>query len=286
MKTIKNLGLPQQHAGFLRFWAIALLVMAMLALGAWTPMALAGDDGKETEFDVADIYFELNDTDEDLGIHALIDGEAWKYLAVEDPNGRKMLNVFVRGRLHRQGLTEIFFESAEPTFDDLDPVDFFLRFPEGKYEIEGITLDWEKLESTDRLTHLLPAPPDGIEISGEEVNLESIDCENEETVPEIQISLSGDEDIVISWETVTRSHPELGDTNKPIKVVSYQVVVEVEVDETEMIYSVHLPPDVTQVSVPPEFIALGDEFKFEILVREQSGNQTAVESCFTVEVID
>jgi hypothetical protein len=284
MKTINTMGLSRQNAGFLRFWTIALLFLAVFALGAWVPVALAGYDGKETEFDVADIYFELNNTDEDLGIHALIDGEAWKYLAMEDPNGRKMLNVFVRGRLHRQGLTEIFFESAEPTFDELDPEDFFRRFPEGKYEIEGITLDWKKLESTDILTHLLPAPPSEIVISEVPFYLESIDCENEATVPEIQILPS--EDIAISWEKVTQSHPELGRTNERINVVSYQVVVEVEVDETEMIYSVYLPPNVMEVSVPPEFIALGEEFKFEILVREESGNQTAVESCFTVEVID
>jgi hypothetical protein len=37
--------------------------------------------------------------------------------------------------------------------------------------------------------------------------------------------------------------------------------------------------------VPRQFLGLGgpgDEFNFEILVREASGNQTAVESCFEV----
>ena len=48
-----------------------------------------------------------------------------------------MLNVRVKGRLQKQGLTEFFFESAEPTFDELEPADFFKRFPEGEYEIEG-----------------------------------------------------------------------------------------------------------------------------------------------------
>ncbi len=113
------------------------------------------------------------------------------------------------------------------------------------------------------------------------MDLDAIDCEGEDGfVPVIPTP------IIISWDPVNLSHPDLGRTDEPITVVNYQVVVEVEVDETEMIYSVHLPPDVTQVWCPPEFIALGDEFKFEILVREQSGNQTAVESCFTVEVID
>ena len=48
-------------------------------------------------------------------------------------------------------------------------------------------------------------------------------------------------------------------------------------------FSVDLPPSETQVQVPPEFIALGEEFKLEVLVREASGNQTAVETCFAVD---
>lgn len=276
MKTIYTLKRHHQTAGALHDLLIPLMVLAVFVFGAWTPMALAGDDEKENTFDVADIYFELNDTDEDLGIHALIDGDAWKYLTMEDPRGRKMLNVFVRGRLHRQGLTEFFFESAEPTFDELDPETFFRRFPEGEYEIEGITLDWEKLESTDHLTHLLPAPPGGILISRVPVDLEEADCEEEPAA-----ILVAPKEIVISWEPVKKSHPHLGRTDEPIEVVSYQVVV--EEDESEMVFSVHLPPDVTAVSVPSEFIALGEAFKFEILVREASGNQTAVESCFEIQ---
>ena len=58
-------------------------------------------------------------------------------LTIEDPNGKNILRVKVGGRLKRQGLTEIFFESAEPTFDELSPQGFFNRFPKGTYEIEG-----------------------------------------------------------------------------------------------------------------------------------------------------
>ena len=35
--------------------------------------------------------------------------------------------------------------------------------------------------------------------------------------------------------------------------------------------------------MPAEFIALGDEFKYEILARARNGNQTALESCFALE---
>ncbi len=117
------------------------------------------DDDDEIPFDEANIFFELNDTDGDLGIHALIDGDAWKKLEIEDPKERTLLNVRVKGQLKKQGLTEFFFESAEPIFDELSPEDFFKRFPAGIYEIEGETIDGEELESEVEVTRVMPAPP-------------------------------------------------------------------------------------------------------------------------------
>lgn len=37
----------------------------------------------------------------------------------------------------------------EPSFDELLPEEFFLRFPEGTYETEGRTLDGDKIEIED-----------------------------------------------------------------------------------------------------------------------------------------
>ena len=39
----------------------------------------------------------------------------------------------------------------------------------------------------------------------------------------------------------------------------------------------------TEFEVPAGLTDSGDEIKFEILVRETTGNQTAIESCFEVE---
>ena len=68
---------------------------------------------------------------------------------------------------------------------------------------------------------------------------------------------------------------------------NYQVVIEVEleVDGEEFVseLSILLPPGLTSMTVPEEFLGLGDEFKYEVLAREASFNQTAVESCFAVE---
>ena len=120
------------------------MVAVALSLADYVTVGLADDeedDWNEIPFDEANIFLELNDTDGDLGIHALVDGEAWKRLEIEDPNEREILVVRAIRRLARQGLTEVFFESDEPSFDELSPEQFLRRFPEGEYEIEGITID-------------------------------------------------------------------------------------------------------------------------------------------------
>ena len=93
--------------------------------------------------------------------------------------------------------------------------------------------------------------------------------------------------VIISWGAVTSSHEDVGEPG-PIQVLKYEVVVEQE--DPLLIFSVELPqpepiaPDERlAVTIPDEFINLGEEFKFEILVQTATGNRTAVESCFEVE---
>lgn len=244
--------------------------------------AWADDDEDEVPFDVAEVFFELNNTDGDLGIHALIDGDPWKRLSIEGQNDRKLLNVFVRSRLRRQGLTEFFFESAEPTFDELAPETFFRRFPAGEYDVEGLTLDGEELESEVEVTHRMPAPP-APTVNGEPMALQ---CDDEEPGYDAT-ELSGP--ITISWPAVTNSHPTLGSPKDApgLVVYNYEVVVEADLEgpdgeEFTTVFSTILPPDIRTVSIPQEFILQSDEWKYEVLVREESWNQTAVESCFLV----
>jgi hypothetical protein len=257
--------------------SLAFLLMAIVVLGlaavAPESRADADDDGNEIPFEVAKIFLELNHTDGDLGIQALVDGKAWKKLEIEGPNEIEILTVWARGHLGRHGLTEIFFESDEPSFDELPPARFLRRFPAGKYEFEGVTLDGKELESTAELTHVLPAPPANIRISGE---LAAENCDATD-LPEV----SGK--VTIQWDPVTHSHPEIGTpTSSPIDIVGYQVVIELE-EPTLFVFSVDLPPSQTAVTIPREFIALGTKFKLEIVVREASGNQTVVETCFKTE---
>ena len=232
---------------------------------------MARANGDELEFEEANVFFELNNTDGDLGIHALIDGDPWKKLSILTPNGRENLTIRLRGKLRRQGLTELFFESAEPTFDELDPADFFARFPEGTYEVEGITIDGEEIEGEAEVTHLLPRPPSNITVNGMAV---PADCDAG-PIPVVS------EPIIVSWDAVTHSHPDLGRTNEPIDVEQYQVVVERE-DGDPLELSLIVAPNVTSVQLPTGITQSGEELKIEILVREESGNQTATESCFEI----
>ena len=270
---------------YMRMLALLLVPVIALILGASAPELWADDDEDEIPFAEAQLFFELNNTDGDLGIHALIDGDAWKRLMIEDPRERKMLDVKVKGRLRKQGLTEIFFESAEPTFDELPPAEFFRRFPAGIYEIEGVTLEGDELESEVLLTHVMPAPVGGITLNGVPINLEDVDCDDENTVP----SVAG-RPVIIGWDGVTMSHPDADGGGAgvqppvPVIIVNYEVVIEVETAAGfTSVSSVILPPDARSLTVPAEVIALGDEFKYEILAREESFNQTAVESCFVLE---
>jgi hypothetical protein len=72
-----------------------------------------------------------------------------------------------------------------------------------------------------------------------------------------------------------------GDLGLNLEIVGYEVIVEEE--ESEKIFKVDLPGDATSVQVPPEFIALGEKFEFEVLAIEKSGNQTITEDEFCVE---
>ena len=99
--------------------------------------------------------------------------------------------------------------------------------------------------------------------------------------------------VTISWDPVEKSHPDPNGggagVQPPVDVMihNYEVVVEVEVDvngeEFASVMHVVVPADETSLTLPDEFLAQGEEFKYEVLAREKSYNQTAVESCFIVE---
>lgn len=270
-----------ERIGFMFSMFLMSVVVLVLTLSVPAARAQDDDDDGEIPLDVVNIFFELNNTDGDLGIHALIDGEPWRKLIIEDLNGKRILMVRNWGSLGMQGLTELFFESAEPTFDELSAEEFFERFPEGTYEVEGITLEGEELEGEAEVSHQMPAPPSGIEVNGEatpEPTEENPEICEEDSGPEVSLP------VTISWDAVTTSHPELGSpTDDPgIIIEAYQVVVERE-EGDPLKLTFDLPPGTTSVDIPEGLLEEGDELKLEILVRESSGNQTATETCFEIE---
>jgi len=227
-------------------------------------------EGDEIPFDEASIFFELNNTDGDLGIHALIDGEPWKGIKIESPDGRQKLKVVTRGSMRRHGMTELFFESAEPSFDELPPEVFFRRFPQGIWEVEGVTTEGEELESEVFLSHVIPAAPAGLMANGVEL---PEGCEDEE-IPVVSAP------VIISWEPVEDHHPKLGIPGD-VEVDSYELVVENL--ELETTITVELTDEATEFMLPEDFTSMGSEFKLEILINADSGNRSASETCFNID---
>lgn len=240
------------------------MTMAALTLAAAAPAAWA------VKFPEAELFFELNDTDGDLGIHSSIDGPAWEELTITDPNKHTILSLRPEGRLRRQGLTQLFIESAEPTFAELAPEKFFRRFPEGAYVVRARTLDGGQLRSTMRPSHVMPARPGNINVNG----VPSADC-NVTPFPTVSAP------VLVDWDAVTTSHPQIGESG-PVEIVRYQFFVGDQQDITDFDVSINLPPSETQFQIPAAILALATNFKYEIIARTASGNNTAVEACFTL----
>jgi len=248
------------------------LAGAMATLGvAAVPAAVHAE---KPEISVAQVYFELNNTDGDLGIHATVGATPWKSMFIHNHHRQLLFQAAPRGVAAWEGFDEISFESAEPTFDELDPAEFFRRYPEGNYLIVGFTVNGERMDKRTPVTHLLPAPPVVFVNNGPAIE----DCDGPMPV------FNAGDDVVIHWETVTHSHPEIGRINEPIEIESYEVAI--EIPHTQFKSTNILPPDTTEFEVPEEILELADEgeVKYEVLVQSKDWNRTAIESCFGVDL--
>ena len=266
------------------------IIAATGALVAVPALALADHD--ELALDEAYLYFELNDTDGDLGIHGKADGEAWKRMKIEAPSERNLLNISVRSKLRRQGLTELFFESAEPVFDELEVY----------------------------LSHIIPEAPVVVSVGGQDEN-PGFEVDEEGELGKVcweGVETTAYGGVLIEWEHVDESHFDKwsNPANEPLQnevkiplgasgdieeVIYYEFVA--EIDDTDYKATAIIPPAapgaLNSWVVPAEIIALAEEgeIKFEIIVRVESGegadddgelvesqpgNQSAVEDCFEI----
>lgn len=261
--------------------AISLLTLSMLS--ALSTSAV----GENVEFGELKVLVEINATDGDVGFHGLADADAWFHMRVDNPDGMKIMNIQAFSSLRAQGLTENFFESAEPLCeeDEEEPdelvvplADFLERFPEGDYTFRASMENGDRAVGAAELTYNLPAAPD---ISLTEDMVFGIDEAIIAWAPGEDLGEAcHDQDLV---DDGTIANPA------DVEIVGWEVVVEVDDDEApDRVFSAQVPPDQTSVMVPVEFLqpfvdAGFTEFKFEIGAIEESGNQTFSEGGFEVE---
>jgi hypothetical protein len=223
---------------------VFLVAMVALLVGAIVSKAWAAD------FAEARIFFEYNSTDNDLGVHVFLDGEDWRTLRIVHPNGRTIFEVTTRGGFGKFGLTEMFFEGAEPSLEEVPLEELLEQFPQGQYKFIGMTVDGTRLESTATLSHAVPAGP---EVSTE----------------------MDDDEVVIRWKAVTG--PAKGFPAEQIEIIGYQVIVGS--------FQVTLPASSRSVTVPEEYFRTlkPGTHGFEVLAIEASGNQTITGGSFEKE---
>lgn len=216
-------------------------------LGVSAPEAAARRDYEEVELEEARIYWEYNSSGNDLGVHVFLDGEDWVKMKITNPEGRTIFRVEGKGP-YELGLTELFFEGAEPSLDDFPLEDLLELFPPGEYEFEGTTADGCEIEGVADFSHAIPEGP------------------------AISANLNGSS-LVISWSDVT-DHPD-GFPDEEVDVVAYQVIVGS--------FQVTVPAGVNQVTVSPEYVASleSGQHDYEVLAIDASNNQSITEGTFT-----
>ena len=239
-----------------RFRPVLLLAGAVTATGLTIGLTSAAPPGAKSSdpdlpLEIATIHWEYNATAQDLGVHVSLDGEDWKKLKITNPNGKVIFTVKGLGPYKQLGLTELFFEGAEPALDEFPLEDLLALFPEGTYTFSGRTVDGETIGGTSEFSHAIP---DG---------------------PVVSSTVGPGTAVQISWTAVTSPPP--GFPDEPINVVSYQVLVPETLD-------IIVPSTVLSLALPAEYSAeLGSgDHPFEVLAIDASGNQTTSEGTFTL----
>lgn len=206
----------------------------------------------------ARIKFEINATDRDGGVQLFLDAEQWKRMSIYDSKGHRIFTTVTKGIMAEQGGTELFLESAEPSFDDLSLEELLKRWPAGNYDFRGSGLNGEIYVGSAQLTHDLPAGP---------VLVSPI----EGAAPQDPANT------VVRWKRVP---PPNGSP-----IIAYQVLV-VESDTgitalPKVTLDVLMPPTANRLEVPRGFLQRDTEYEWEVLAIEQGGNQTLSSSTFT-----
>ena len=226
-----------------------LLLPGAIAFGLGTPGWAAS-----AKLETSRIFIEYNSSAGDLGFQVSLDAEEWKSLKIVNPSGLTIFQVDGKGPYGSLGLSELFFEGAEPMLDTF-PLDKLLAlFPEGKYQFIGVTREGARISGTSTLTH---AVPNG---------------------PSVSTDVNG-ENVVIHWEPIPGV--PAGFPRERITIAGFQVTTERENPHREL--SIDLPATATRVTLPPEFLEPRTHYAFEVLTIESGGNQTITEGSFDTQ---
>lgn len=217
--------------------AVGILALAALALST---------NAHGAKLEESRIYIEYNSSANDLGFEVALDGEDWKTLKIVNPAGATIFEVTGRGPYAQLGLTELSFEGAEPTLDEVPLAELLAKFPAGRYRFVGTTVTNRSMDGTSTLSYAVPAGP----VVSTEV---------------------ADGHATIRWQRVTGTPP--GFPRATINVTGYEVLVDPYLD-------IHLPGTATELTLPdPVVDALGaGSHPIEVLAIDASGNQTVTEA--------
>lgn len=151
---------------------------ALLIFAGGTSVAVADEPCGELE--ACRAYIEINASDGDIGFHALFDAEEWRAARIVASTGKLIFKESVNAALHKQKMTENFFESAEPVCepslaeDEDDEVvtlpEFLERFPVGGYQFSVKLENGGELAGTTMFTHVIPAAPVEVDFDGSEIS--------------------------------------------------------------------------------------------------------------------
>jgi hypothetical protein len=234
--------------------------------------AVPGGAEAQVRFAEADVFFELNSTARDVGLHAFFDAEAWREVRILDPRGREVFEVNARGASRRIGVTELRFEGEEPNVSEVPFSRLRTLFPSGRYQFRGTTVEGQALRGSDRLTAELPCPT--------------------RIVSPAEGALVRADDLTVRWVAPPGVfNPDNQDCNarRNVGLVGFEVTVDFTNERAgvQRTFSILLPRGARQVRVPPNFLAEGarlpgTEFGAEVLAIEDSGNKTITERGFRV----
>jgi hypothetical protein len=220
----------------------AALIAAVVAVAS---PAFAGD----LPLKDARLKIEYNATDRDVGVQLFVDAEPWKSVDVYDTTGRLLFRSTARGAFGKQGGSELFIESGEPSLDEV-PLDVFLkRFPEGNYMVVANGIEGERYVGYAKFTNI-PAGP--------------------------QLVSPQEDDVVDADELTVKWKPVAAPNGSPI--IGYQVLV-VRPDTgitalPKIVLDVMMPPTATRMEVPDGFLQRHSTYEWEVLAIESGGNQT------------